>query len=516
MNIGNHGFLFLYLRLSVFICGLIFLSACFQNPNNNNSEVIEQPPAIPTPQINLAEPLKISDKPEDVEKCKNINQIIEQSEFANARWGIIAISLKDGRLACERDGRKLFNPASVQKILTSVVALDKLGADFRWKTFVYSSSEIENGVLNGDLILYGNGAPDFAAKDVENLATQLKAKGLTEIKGDIVGDDSYFKGDSIGDGWSWNELQWYYGAAASALSFERNFETVAVLNGKITSETDSFETFDDIQSKNGEIAAVGLKRELGTNHLYVWGQGENFEARVSVNDPALLTAKKFKQSLEKNGVKISGKVRSADWKSSDKLVENAKELASIESQPLSEIARVMNKDSVNIYAELILRTLGKNFGETAPDENPKLNAVRGDDSAGATVIEKWLKDNDIAADEIQVHDGSGLSRLDFVTPESVGKALIYASQSKFADIFKNSLPVAGQSGTLKGRLGNVSGKIAAKTGSIAYVNALAGFANSANDETFAFVIFCNNETRKNDSVETIDKIASNLVGHLHR
>lgn len=498
----------------MFICGLIFLSACFQSANNTNSEPIEQPPAIPTPNINLAEPLQISDKPEDVEKCKNINEIIEQSEFKNARWGIITISLKDGRVACERDGRKLFNPASVQKILTSVVALDKLGADFRWKTLVYATGEIENGILNGDLILYGNGAPDFDAEAVENLAAQLKAKGLKEIKGDIIGDESYFKGDDIGDGWAWNELQWYYGAAASALSFERNLETVSVSNGEIKTAPDAeeFEVSSDIQSKNGDVPAVGLKRELGTNQLYAWGQGENLEARVSVNNPALLTAKKFKQTLEKNGVKISGKVKSADWKSADKIdIETAKELANVESQPLAEIVRVMNKDSLNIYAELILRTLGKNFGESAPDENPKLNALRGDDSAGASVVEKWLKDNNIAADEIQIHDGSGLSRLDFVTPEAVGRALIYASQSKFADVFKNSLPVAGQTGTLKGRLGNVSGKIAAKTGSITYVNALAGFANGR-DETFAFVIFCNNETRKNDSTETIDKIASSLVG----
>lgn len=513
MKTDKHRFLFLNRRLFAFICGLIFLSACFQNPNNNNSEITEQPPAIPTPNINLAEPLKISEKPEDVEKCKNINQIIEQSEFKNARWGYIAISLKDGRVACERDGRKLFNPASVQKILTSVVALDKLGADFRWKTLVYAKGEIENGVLNGDLILYGNGAPDFDAKGVENLVSQLKAKGLREVKGDIIGDESYFKGDDIGDGWAWNELQWYYGAAASALSFERNLETVSVSNGKVktTPDAEEFEISNDIQAKNDDVSAVGLKRELGTNRLYAWGGGENIQARVSVDNPALLTAKKFKQTLEKNGVKISGEVKSADWKSADKLdVENTKELANVESQTLSEIVRVMNKDSVNIYAELILRTLGKNFGESAPDENPKLNALRGDDSAGATVVEKWLKDNNIAADEIKIHDGSGLSRLDFVTPEAVGRALIYASQSKFADVFKNSLPVAGQSGTLRGRLGNVAGKILAKTGSITYVNALAGFA-IAPDETFAFVIFCNNETRKNDSTETIDKIAASLI-----
>jgi D-alanyl-D-alanine carboxypeptidase/D-alanyl-D-alanine-endopeptidase (penicillin-binding protein 4) len=116
----------------------------------------------------------------------------------------------------------------------------------------------------------------------------------------------------------------------------------------------------------------------------------------------------------------------------------------------------------------------------------------------------------VATDEIKIHDGSGLSRLDFVTPEALGRALIFAAQSKFAEVFRTSLPVAGTDGTLRGRLGNVSGKIAAKTGSIMYVNTLSGYANNSK-ETLAFVILCNNQTRKNDSSTVIDAIASSLL-----
>jgi D-alanyl-D-alanine carboxypeptidase/D-alanyl-D-alanine-endopeptidase (penicillin-binding protein 4) len=170
----------------------------------------------------------------------------------------------------------------------------------------------------------------------------------------------------------------------------------------------------------------------------------------------------------------------------------------------------MNKDSVNLYAELILRTLGKKFGETAPDENPKMQKVRGDDSAGSSVVKKWLTENNVATDEIKIHDGSGLSRLDFVTPEALGRALVFAAQSKFSETFKNSLPISGTDGTLRGRLGNVSGKIAAKTGSITYVNALAGYANNER-ETIAFVILCNNETRKSDSSSVLDTIAASFI-----
>ena len=107
-------------------------------PDAENSEV-----AITSPNINLANPLVISDKPEDVAMCAKINEAIEKSQFSNARWGVFAVSLKDGRVVCSRDGRKLFNPASIQKTLTAIVALDKLGADFRWKTSILAENQIE-------------------------------------------------------------------------------------------------------------------------------------------------------------------------------------------------------------------------------------------------------------------------------------------------------------------------------------------------------------------------------------
>src|SRR6185369_11486392 len=109
---------------------------------------------------------------------------------------------------------------------------DKLGADFRWQTKIYSKEKIENGTLNGDLILYGEGAPDLNDEGLENLVDQLKAKGLQKIKGNIVGDESYFTGSSIGDGWAWNELQWYYGAEASALTIDKNLVNVSLQDGK--------------------------------------------------------------------------------------------------------------------------------------------------------------------------------------------------------------------------------------------------------------------------------------------
>ncbi|HRH44825.1 MAG TPA: D-alanyl-D-alanine carboxypeptidase/D-alanyl-D-alanine-endopeptidase [Pyrinomonadaceae bacterium] len=490
---------------------LFFLTSCFSaNQSNQNSQTTETPVEIPTPNINLAKPLEISKLPADISRCEKINQTIDTSEFANARWGIIAISLKDGRVVCARETNKLFNPASTQKLLTSIVALDKLGANFRWKTSVYSTKQIEGDTLNGDLILYGTGAPDFDENGLDKLVNELKNKGLKHIKGNLIGDESYFRGDKVGDGWAWGELQWYYGAEAAALTFNENQAEISLKNGKPVSSTDYVKTNGEVKPTQ-DIEAIGLKREINENEVYAWGNGANLQAKISVSKPAFWAAKSFKTKLEKNGITVDGEVKFIDWKAENKFdVSNAVELSSTESATLGEIIRKMNKDSVNLYAELILRTLGKKFGETAPDENPKINKLRGDDLAGASVIKKWLAENNIATDDIQIHDGSGLSRLDFVTPEAMGRAIVFASQSKFADVFKSSLPIAGTDGTLRGRLRSLSGKVLAKTGSITYVNALAGYAKIA-DETFVFVIITNNETRKNDSLSVVDSIVTGLV-----
>ncbi len=505
--------------LITFLLSTVFFSACRSSESANKNEETFQSNetsfAVPDSNINLAKPLVISQKTEDVALAKKIDETIEKSEFSNARWGVFVVSLKDGRVVVARDGRQLFNPASIQKTLTAIVALDKLGADYRWKTSVYGAKTIENGILDGDLTLYGRGAPDFDDAGLENLANQLQAKGLKQIKGSVIGDESYFKGDDIGDGWTWNELQWHYGAEAGALTFKENTAEVYMKDGVPVSSTDYLQVNSELQPKQeGKTEAFGIKRGLADNQIYVWGNGDKASGRIAVHNSALWAAKTFKELLERKGIIIDGEAKSADWKSQNRLnVENAAELAVVESKTLAEIVLKMNKRSVNLYAELLLRSIGKNFGDSAPDESRQITEIRGDDSAGTSVIKKFLRENNVATDEIQIHDGSGLSRLDFVTPEAFGRALIYAAQSKFSETFVGSLPIAATDGTLGGRLGNAKGKILAKTGSITFVNSLTGYAQAANGEILAFAIISNNITRKSDSSRIVDAIATSLTGN---
>ena len=515
-------------RFSVFFLLTLIFTGCyskqqsenFQNASNVLPDATESAFEVPAPNINLANPLVVSQKPEDVEMCAEINRTIQESPFVNARWGVFAVSLKDGRVICSIDGRKLFNPASIQKTLTAIVGLDLLGADFRWKTSVYAENQIDSaGNLNGDLILYGEGAPDFDTAALENLVGQLQAKGLKSVKGNVVGDSSYFRGDAIGDGWTWNELQWYYGAEASALSINDNQAFINVENGEGRATTDYLQVTvgtptpikSGNQKENYEVG--GIKRGLDDNNFYVWGNEKNFGARVSVHNPAGLAAKNFKELLAKKGITVEGEAQSRDWKSGNTSdVSKMPELASVQSETLAEIVKKMNKHSVNLYAELILRTIGKRFSDTVPDNIQLPQSVRGDDTTGAAVMKKWLLQHNIAAEEVQISDGSGLSRLDFVTPEAFARAFIAAAQSPYAKVFSDSLPIAATDGTLGGRLGNAKGKIIAKTGTIPFVSSLAGYAANSGGEVFAFAIITNNITRKNGVTNVIDKAATIFTG----
>lgn len=508
-------------RKVLLVVWLLIFSSC-----NSNSvvQVVSQQATTENPSefelsvssIQLPKKLEISTAPKDTALNQKINEIIDGSEFANARWGVIAISLKDGRVIAARDAQKLFMPASTLKLFATAAAIDKVGPEFRWKTSIYGGADISaDGRLAGNLTLYGHGAPDLNRAQIAELAESLQKRGLRKVEGDVVGDDSYFRGDGMGDGWLWQDAQWYYGAQASALTFQNNQVEFEYSADDAKSEDDVLTVDNDTKlAPSGKPDAVGVSRYPGSDHVYVWGETHPGpqHVRLAAPDPKIWAARELKKELEKRGVTITGNAAAMDWRSRGRLdEENSTELAFIESQTLGEIVRRTNKNSVNLYAELILRTLGKQFGAEAPDEDSRVNAVRSDDKAGTAVVRKWLRDNGVETGESVLHDGSGLSRLDLVTPETMARLLVYAQQMKNSESFTTSLPAAGVDGTMGGRLSKYAGRVFAKTGSITYVNTLAGYAR-AKDEDIAFVVFCNDQTHRGEATGVIDQIVAAIAG----
>jgi D-alanyl-D-alanine carboxypeptidase/D-alanyl-D-alanine-endopeptidase (penicillin-binding protein 4) len=440
-----------------------------------------------------------------------------------------------------RDGERAVAPASNLKLYTTAVALDLLGADYRWRTSVYAKGEPDkDGTIAGDLMLYGRGAPDLssgneqreASGSLDQLAEELYKRGVRRVRGGIVGDESYFRGDPLGDGWLWNDVQWYFGAEVSALTINDNEINVSVTPASKPGDAASIRlkpqsAYVSIENdantvESGTPATIGITRGLSDNNVRVWGDfpvgARALSTRLSVHQPALWAALLFQDALKRRGIEVEGKARLVDSRENKGEAhvnpERAVELASITSKTLGQISRLTNKESINLYAELILRTLGKERGMSAPVPDQKKMRTRGDDEAGVAVIRRWLEERGVPVEALALHDGSGLSRLNLVTPEATARLLAVMTKSPSAEVFRESLPVAGRDGTLKYRLRSVSsGRIVAKTGTLTYINSLSGYVTTADDEVLAFSIICNDETEAESSTRVVDAIAAALAAY---
>jgi D-alanyl-D-alanine carboxypeptidase/D-alanyl-D-alanine-endopeptidase (penicillin-binding protein 4) len=259
--------------------------------------------------------------------------LFEQDGFKSGRWGVTVLSLKDGHKVYARNDDRLFTPASNMKLFPTAIGLELLGAEYRWRTSAYAASPIAaDGTLNGDLVLYGRGAPDLTAgtnasddNSLARLANDLYDRGLRRVKGNVIGDESYFRGETSGDGWQWNDVQWYFGAEASALSVNNNEVSVNILppdksgtpvvlandlNGYVTMKT-RWPSY-----RVSERMTVGIHRGLSDNIVRVWGTfpsgSKGFGARISVYKPALWAARILVGKLNERGITVEGRSESRD------------------------------------------------------------------------------------------------------------------------------------------------------------------------------------------------------------
>ena len=475
---------------------------------------------------------------------QRIDGAINDSEFASAQWGVVVMSLRDGRTIYERNADQLFTPASNMKVYTTAVALDLLGADYRWRTSVYADAMPDaDGTLDGDLVLYGRGAPDLASRSgkrrptahLTQLAAALYERGVRRVRGDVIGDESYFRVEEVGDGWLWEDVQWYFGAAPSALSVDGNEVTVSIAPAakvgdpaavKVIPPTESVRVTSDARTaERGSRPSVGVQRELSSNEVRVWGNypagSEGYGVRLSVHRPARWAATLFSDALKARGIAVEGGARARDWRTQaaeDFDPNRAIEMAAVLSRPLGEIVHDTNKESLNLEAELLLRTLGKEHGDLAPVEDPERMRVRRDDEAGLAMVRKWLEEVGGRTRGMTFHDGSGLSRLNLVTPRATALLMRRMAERPptVAKIFLDSLPIGGRDGTLEYRLrtaGAAGQRLTAKTGALTYVHALSGYATTAEGEVLVFSIICNNETERAPGTRLIDIIASLLISY---
>ncbi len=439
----------------------------------------------------------------------------------DAFWGIQAVDLATGKTLYELNPSRYFVPASNTKLFTSAMALSLIGPDARFHTRVLADAAPDaDGLVGGSLRFVAGGDPNLSARAipyqkgpggsdplvaVEDLAAQVVAKGVKHVAGDVIGDDSYYVWQPYADGWSVQDPEGKDGTAVSAFSINDNAFAITILPGPRAGDTAVLRmnpplAYYEIDNRIRTVAAGGERRIhsdrlAGSMQLHLWGaipvgdRGQTME--FGIDDPALYAAVALRQALADHGIAVDGEARAfhllpqdvADLRRAPAPVPlPGVELAVRDSAPLLECLRVTDKVSENLHAEMMLRAVGRTLRNVGSRE------------AGLEELRTFLAAAGIPADAYHLADGSGMARLNLVTPSAVVRLLRHMYASPQRGNFLDILPVGGEDGTLASRFtdAGLSGRVHAKTGTLAHVSALSGYAQRPDKSWVAFSILVNN------------------------
>jgi D-alanyl-D-alanine carboxypeptidase/D-alanyl-D-alanine-endopeptidase (penicillin-binding protein 4) len=413
----------------------------------------------------------------------------------SGQFGIMAISLTRGDTLFSTNAGTPLMPASTMKMLTSAIAFERLGPSYQFSTDVLHDGTLApDGTLKGNLYLRGDGDPSLSGRympggpsaPMNYLADQLASRGVKHVTGDVIGDASAFDDQKIPEGWLSRYLQAGYAARVSGLSLNENLVWVTVSPGgvKLEPATTAFPLVSNVKTVPGSGARLSVRRQGQT--ILVSGRiGANSPPRryeYVVEDPATFATGALKAALVAKGITVDGNIRLATTPAT------AVKIASIQSPTLDRIISAMNRESINHFAEELMRNAAR---------GPR-HEKQGTVANGQALMRHFFATK-VGADTmtLQVHDGSGLSTLDRVTPREMVQMLSYAHKASWGPWFHASLPVAGESELLKRRMkgGAAQGNLHAKTGTTNDVIGLGGYVTALNGEVIAFSFIYNGNDR---------------------
>lgn len=422
-----------------------------------------------------------------------IDQVINRPQFRRARWGILIESLLPNTTPLySHNAESFFIPASNVKLLTTAAALHQLGANYRIRTSVY---QLARGILR----VVGRGDPSLQDAQLQDLAQQLRRQGIRNVQQLIV-DDQYFQDDNLNLTWDWQDLQSDYGTAASSLILHQNAVELTLSPQQIGQKLRVSWT-DKIASRQWQVENTALTSARGTPNslrvtavlgqplLQIKGQlavdAEPEIIGLPILNPSQYFLESFRATLLAQGISVTQAFVKQDR-------NGGLEVASVESPPLSTLLVETNQASNNLYAEVLLRTLGvSNSSDTA--------------ELGIKKVKEILTVLNVNPESYNLIDGSGLSRQNLVSPEAIVQTLKGMAQTPEASIYRASLARAGISGTLRQRFLHtpVEGNLQAKTGTLTGVSALSGYLDVPGFQPLVLSLLIN---QSNQSL-TIDRQA---------
>ncbi len=440
-----------------------------------------------------------------------LSAYLDRPLFSTAEWGVKVVSLDTGATVFERNPQKPLIPASNTKLFTAALVLDRLGPNYRIRTSLLARKEADRrGRVVGDLVLYGRGDPSLSSfypsgnlsASLGRLAESLARSGVRSVRGEVIADESYFLGPPFGSGWAIEDLDSYYSPEVSALSLQDNVAEWVVLPGRRVGSPASLVFSTPVSpltaqnhlltSAEGTPASLQSERLLGQNVLRVWGDVPlgvlPLTNVVTVHRPAEWFGQLFRAAAIQRGIRIEGGVHTLDGfeRAPAPLRTNDwTELGSIESPPMSELVQAMMKPSNNLYAQLLFLQVGA-LGSAQ-------NALINTEGRAVEAMRRFLKAILVGHPEPHLEEGAGLSRRNAVCAESIVTLLKYMDHHPASGVYKDSMPVAGVDGTLRGRMRHTAAEnnLRGKTGTLRGVNSLSGYVTTATGERLAFSILLN-------------------------
>jgi len=451
---------------------------------------------------------------------RDIDTLLDRPGHRHGIWGVAIESLERQDTLFARNARTLLVPASTIKLVTVAAAAEAAGWDYTFETTLLAGGPIAGGAVHGDLLIVGSGDPSFGGRpDGENAIDAwiqaLRDRGVSRVEGRIVADDGAADEPKPGFAWSWEDLGFTYGAMPGALNFAENAFRLTVSPGAAPGLHTIVEIPDD--ARELPFVNASVTAEPGSATL-LWPEYRPGEAAltlhgtmaadaspavlsVSAGNPTLWFARAVRNRLRAAGIDPVGAAVDGDDVADKPDGTTATVLATHRSPPLSAIAEPLLEESINLYAEAVLRLATGPDGPRTTDA--ALDAVR-------LRLQAW----GVPPEEVQIVDGSGLSRRNVITPNALVTLLRRSWDAAGESPWMRALPVAGREGTLAARMQGTpaEGNARAKSGSMSNIRTLAGYVRTVDGEPLAYAIMANNfEGPASGVVATIDAVVARLA-----